>query len=77
MGFFDRFKRKKEIPKISEKILEEPEFKKEEVGIEPLKAKTDLLLMKIESLEARYESINEKLKNIERMLSELYQMAKS
>jgi len=88
MGMFSFFKKKKEmeIPK-EEKLPEpsKPEFQplvetspaKEKEDVSNLKAKTDLLLTKIESLETRQESLLEKVKNIERMLNEIYEMAKS
>jgi len=39
--------------------------------------KLDLLLTRIESLKLQYEAMKEKVENIERMVKELYQMAKS
>jgi len=82
---------KESIPK-EEKLPEisKPEFQplvktpeaavapaKEKEDVSNLKAKTDLLLTKIESLETRQESLLEKVKNIEKMLNEIYEMAKS
>lgn len=44
---------------------------------ENLKAKVDLMLTQIDSLKIEYEAINQRIQNIERMVKELYTMAKS
>ncbi len=44
---------------------------------ENLKAKVDLMLTQIDSLKIEYEAINQRIQNIERMVRELYAMAKS
>ena len=44
---------------------------------ENLKAKVDLMLAQIDSLKIEYEAINQRIQNIERMVRELYAMAKS
>ena len=44
---------------------------------ENLKAKVDLMLTQIDSLKTEYEAINQRIQNIERMVRELYAMAKS
>lgn len=73
MRIFERFRKRKEpvfLPEVPKKEEPKPE-------VESLKAKTDLLLTKFENLETRQEWIIEKLKNIEKILNELYSMAKS
>jgi len=62
---------KKELPTVT--IEEKPETAKTP-SEEP---KLDLLMAKVESLKLQYEAMKEKLENIERMVKELYQMAKS
>ncbi len=42
-----------------------------------VKARMDLVLTQMDSLRVQYESVNERLINIEKMLKELYDMAKS
>ncbi len=72
-----------EVPKSEfQPLVKTPEatvtpLAKEKEDVSNLKAKTDLLLTKIESLETRQESLLEKVKNIEKMLNEIYEMAKS
>ncbi len=44
---------------------------------ENLKAKIDLMLSQVDSLKIEYEAINQRIQNIERMVRELYTMAKS
>ena len=85
MGMFSFFKKKKEVEIPKEELPEVPKPEPQPLVETPpakedvsnLKAKTDLLLTKIESLETRQESLLEKVKNIEKMLSEIYEMAKS
>ncbi len=48
-----------------------------DVASENLKAKVDLMLTQIDSLKFEYEAINQRIQNIERMVRELYAMAKS
>lgn len=42
-----------------------------------LKAKVDLMLAQFDGLKLEYEAINQRIQNIERMVRELYTMAKS
>ena len=44
---------------------------------ENLKAKVDLMLTQMDSLKIEYEAINQRIQNIEKMVRELYAMAKS
>lgn len=48
-----------------------------DVSSENLKAKVDLMLTQIDSLKIEYEAINQRIQNIERMVREIYAMAKS
>ena len=48
-----------------------------DVASENLKAKVDLMLTQIDSLKIEYETINQRIQNIERMVRDLYAMAKS
>lgn len=48
-----------------------------DASAENLKAKVDLMLAQIDSLKIEYEAINQRIQNIERMVRELYAMAKS
>jgi len=48
-----------------------------DASAENLKAKVDLMLTQIDSLKIEYEAINQRIQNIERMVRELYAMAKS
>lgn len=76
-GFFKR-KKEKELPKIEGPKIPEISPKTEEsIGIENIKAKIDLMLTQIESLRAKYETMNTKIAEIERMIREIYEMAKS
>lgn len=49
----------------------------ESATVANVKARMDLVLTQMDSLRVQYESVNERLINIEKMLKELYDMAKS
>jgi hypothetical protein len=49
----------------------------ESVTMESLKMKMDLLALHMESLKAQYSAINERLENLEKMVKEIYALAKS
>ncbi len=49
----------------------------QDMSSENTKAKMDLVLTQIDSLKIEYETINQRIQNIERMVRELYAMAKS
>lgn len=77
MGLFSIFKREKkelppleELPKIPE-ALPTPEKKLEEGSMENLKIKIDLVLTHLDSLKTQYEALNERIKNIEKMVEEI------
>lgn len=67
------FRRKEELPPV-------PEIPKtvtaETTTAENMRAKMDLLLTQLESLNVRYETLNQRLANVERMIQEIYAMAK-
>ncbi len=42
-----------------------------------LKAKMDLMMSQIDSMRIEYDAINQRIQNIERMVKEIYTMAKS
>ena len=52
-------------------------YSPEATATENLKAKVDLMLTQVDSLKIEYEAINQRIQNIERMVRELYAMAKS
>lgn len=47
------------------------------VASDNLKAKVDLMLAQVDSLKIEYDAINQRIQSIERMVRELYTMAKS
>ena len=53
------------------------EFSAESVTTENVKARMDLVLTQMDSLRVQYETLNEKITSIEKMLKELYALAKS
>ncbi len=48
-----------------------------EANAENVKAKMDLVLTQIQSLNVRYETLNERLQRIEQMIQEIYRIAKA
>lgn len=48
-----------------------------EANTENVKAKMDLVLTQIQSLNVRYETLNERLQRIEQMIQEIYKIAKA
>lgn len=72
------FSRKKEPSMISNlPKLETPKpVTAETASTENVKAKMDLLMTQIESLNVKYETLNQRLANIERMVQEIYVIAK-
>jgi hypothetical protein len=83
MGIFSKikgiFRRKKEepLPELEKLKLPKPEITTETATIENVKAKMDLVLTQLDSLRTQYEAMNERVITIEKMLKELYTMAKS
>lgn len=82
MGIFSKlsgmFRRKKEIPPVESLSPSPPSPLTSEAAMtENVKAKMDLVLTQIDSLRIQYESINERITLIEKMVKELLDMAKS
>ena len=76
-GFKNPFAKKgkplvQEIPKLE---LPKPSMS-ETSTTDNMKAKMDLVLTQLESLNVRYETLNQRLSNIERMVQEIYVIAK-
>jgi rubrerythrin len=74
---------KKKKPESEEIVLPPPEpvptkpEATESATIEAVKAKIDLIATHIDGLKAQYALLNERLENLEKMVKEIYQMAKS
>jgi len=74
---------KKKKPETEEVVLPPPEpvppktENTESASIEAVKAKIDLIATHIDSLKVQYTVLNERLENLEKMVKEIYQMAKS
>lgn len=80
MAIFKFGSKKKEEPKIEEPAVRMPalpEVPNEPANLENIKTKVDLILSQIDSLKIRYESLNERIILIEKMVKEMYDMAKS
>jgi hypothetical protein len=84
MGFFSRFKNP--FSKKKKEILHElPELPPTPSAVSPIthgapteenvRAKMDLLIAQIDSLRIQYETINERVTQIEKMVKELLDMA--
>ncbi|MEM5883158.1 MAG: hypothetical protein QXQ77_02875 [Candidatus Aenigmatarchaeota archaeon] len=79
MGIFSFLRRKKkasittEIPELPPlpPSLPKPEVSIEPSSIENLRAKIELILTHIDSLKTQYETLNERIKNIEQMVQEI------
>ncbi len=72
----ERFGKKKEEPLEEISILEEVP-KVEPATLENVKAKMDLILTQMESLRIQNETLNERLKIIEKLLIEIKKLATS
>lgn len=72
-------RRKKEEPLTEFDKMDLPKtgITAESATIENVKVKMDLVLTQLDSLRAQYEAISERVITMERMLRELYAMAKS
>jgi hypothetical protein len=74
-GFLKKKKQEAEIvlpPEPSPPKTETPES----VSLESIKAKMDLIITHLDGLKAQYTTLNERLENLEKMVREIYQMAK-
>lgn len=73
------FRRKKDVTEEipAETALHPSTFPSAETAsTENVKAKLDLVLTQLESLNLRYESLNGRMQNLERMISEIHEIAK-
>ncbi len=79
-GIFSRKKRTEDLLKDlppSPSPLPVTSVTAETATAENVKARMDLVLTQMDSLRVQYETMNERVSNIEKMLKELYDMAKS
>jgi hypothetical protein len=72
-------KREEKLPEPEIPLTETPKFDitPEIATIENVRTKMDLVLTQLDSLRVQYQVLNEKVTNMERILQELYKMAKS
>jgi len=72
MGIFSRLKfwKKKEEPLPAVPEIK-PEITPESTRIENVKAKMDLILTQLDSLRVQNETLSERIKNIERLVTEI------
>ncbi|MCS7094106.1 MAG: hypothetical protein RMJ18_02910 [Candidatus Aenigmarchaeota archaeon] len=88
MGLFDVFKRKEKLEEVQarevptlpppvENIPPPPPVMKEEPKDRGEVEKIDLVIDKINNLKLDYEILKEKVEKIEKMVEEIYNMAKS
>ncbi|TAL47940.1 hypothetical protein EPN87_01800 [archaeon] len=75
IGFLFRKKVKEEpLPPIE---VPKVEVTTETATVDNLKAKVDLMVTEMDSMKYQFSALNERLQNIERMVREIWQMAKS
>jgi hypothetical protein len=85
MSFLDRIgkifgKREERLPEpVIPSAMEPTKFETtaESATIDNVKAKMDLVLTQLDSLRVQYQVLNEKVTTMEKILQELYKMAKS
>jgi hypothetical protein len=77
MAIFKIFGKKKQEEATQPINLSLPPVTTETATIENVKAKIDLILSKLDSIKTEQETLNERINGIERILKELYTMAKS
>ena len=80
-GFFGIFRRKKEEPAKETPLTAAPypltAPTAETTTIDNVKAKMDLVLTELDSIRTQYQVLSGKVSSIEKMVKELYDMAKS
>lgn len=77
-GFLRRKKKEEPLPEVElPPEVEKPKVSAETTTAENVKAKMDLILTQMDSLRTQYENLNERIIAIERMIKEMYDMAKS
>jgi hypothetical protein len=76
---FKKEKKEVDIPLLPQQPLP-TEVKEESVKVEPIPEtkikEIEVLNAKIDALKFQYEALNEKINNIEKMVREIYQLAK-
>ena len=86
MGFFSKLNPFKKKEKVEDTDLTAnignipPEMMPKvtgEANVENMKAKMDLVLTQMQSLNVRYETLNSRLERIEQMIQEIYKIAKA
>jgi hypothetical protein len=83
LGIKNPFKKEKKEVDIPLPSQQPPpaEVKEESIKVEPAPEtkikEIDVLNAKIDALKFQYEALNEKINNIEKMVREIYEMAKS
>ena len=78
-GIFRRTKTEDNVPAVPETPqaqMPAREITAESATTENVKARMDLVLTQMDSLRVQYQAISERVANIERMVKELYDMAK-
>ena len=79
LGFLKRIFRRREkeepIPELS--AIEERPISLEPATLENLKAKMDLILTQLDSVRVQNETLNERIKTLERILLEIRKLATS
>jgi len=75
MGFWDRFRKK---PKDDIRIPSDvrPPVTSETAGSENVRAKMDLVLTQMESMNIRIETLNQRFERLEKMVQEIWTIAK-
>ena len=54
-----------------------PNYPTSESGLENVRAKVDLVVTQIDNMKIEYETLNQRIQNIEKMVREIYAIAKS
>jgi hypothetical protein len=76
MGFWDRFKKKPKDDLELASDIKMPAITAETTGSENVRAKMDLVLTQIESMNIRMETLGQRLERLERMVQEIWTIAK-
>ncbi len=66
-----------QLPPLPPSDIPPSQFQPSDVATNNLKSKIDLMLSQVDSMKVEYDAINQRLQTIERMVRELYMMAKS
>jgi hypothetical protein len=79
MGIFSKlnvFKKKEKVADVNAELEKIKPLRPMEVGNENVNARMELVATKIESLGIKYDTLNERLDRIEKMLNAIYELAK-